>query len=332
MAFGLIKTINLPSADFFIANTIVFKENDEVVTVSKHFDRRPIKFDFPFVIEQVNNDSIYVRNKEGLVKVVNSSRTKIPLRPIDAKKQVRSITNDRVIYRSEDVGDHWTLKCIDFSGVENWSRPDDETRICAVMNDKLLSWTFTNILVCYSLHTGALLWKADLKLQGNSFEPGMQPLSALHGIVIVEGPGNKLLRIDPDTGSVIWHRHFDNNLSFTYSHVNEKIHVFSYGKYFEIDTLSGRIDREHSFEQVFHETGFSKVGHTAPAVDDKNMVISSSFESKTLVMDRSTLGVVQVLTLSGNYVSQTNTPLLRADRLYILDAQNILHIFERGNI
>lgn len=147
-------------------------------------------------------------------------------------------------------------------------------------------------------------------------------------IIIAEITGIFLLGINSVNGDIVWKQHFDSNLFFSFSEYNGSLHIFSYGTYSQIDILTGELLQTKSLENDFKSIGFSVVGHTAPAVSEKYIVLASSFEAFAIIIDRSNLQIVQRVELSGNYVPQTNTPKFNDDQLYILDAHNNLHIFE----
>ena len=192
-----------------------------------------------------------------------------------------------------------------------------------------------SILVISDSKTNVEHWRLDASKLGSYVNVfGKKELGAFttlvsyKSIIVAEITGIFLLGIDSLKGDIIWKRHFNSNLFFSFSEYNGSLHVFSYGTYSQIDILTGELLQTKSLETDFKSFGFSVVGHTAPAVSEKYIVLASSFEAFAIILDRTNLQIVQRIELSGNYVPQTNTPKFHDNRLYILDAHNTLHIFE----
>lgn len=191
-------------------------------------------------------------------------------------------------------------------------------------------------VVCHSLSTGAELWKVDVgelgqyeDMKGQIVKGEVSEVFALGDTVVAKVKASVLVGYSVEGGKQRWLHRFGSGNVYLLALYEGVFYVFA-DLYYEIDGASGQILAKKPYRELFAEANFKDYWLTAPAVSDKYIAISSHYDSAILLINRSTFTVEQRIALEGckSGIPLSNAPRLYGNRLYQLDGDGTLHIFE----
>lgn len=289
---------------------------------------------------------IFFRNKIWVTDNEDSTSRVYSFPDISLLYQFKNTVSPRLDIFHNELSNSIFCLCRDTSG-KFWGKFDTTTfqaiekypikyglnGLWKVLNDSLFLSVKDSTLSCHSLEKGDEVWQVniiDMECGRDTIEKNwnINKLITFEDFLVIESTEISLRGIDIHTGQVLWTHHFDNRFFFTSSQEGRNIHVIQFGTYYEIDIETGEILRQKSLELELKARDCSPASHTAPAVNEKYIVIAPGFKPKALLIDRETLEIVQELDLKGSYVNNSEILQFHDNRLYILDAHNNLHIFE----
>lgn len=249
-----------------------------------------------------------------------------------------SIVDDK-IYAEYDNGEHVyisELNLLDFSNKALFVI--NQKRLLLSINCFFFLTTRRNTIECHSLTTGAELWKVDvgelgqwLDYDGKTMVIGVvknvYPVGAAY--VVTEVERSALACFEVETGKLVWRFNGPYTTHFLVAFYEDTFFVFS-DSYYEIDALTGNVLRTENYIPIFNEAKVRPAMFSTPAISDKYIAISSHHDTAILLINRSTFTVEQRIALEGckSGIPLSNAPRLYGNRLYQLDGDGTLHIFE----
>lgn len=247
-----------------------------------------------------------------------------------------SIVDDK-IYAEYDNGEHVyisELNLLDFSNKALFVI--NQKRLLLSINCFFFLTTRRNTIECHSLSTGAELWKVDVgelgqyeDMKGQMARGEVSEVFALGDTVAAKVKASVLVGYSVDSGEQRWLHRFDSGNAYQLALYEGVFHVFA-DLYYEIDGASGQILAKKPYRELFAEANFKDYWLTAPAVSDKYIAISSHYDTAILLINRADFTIAQRIGLDGckSGIPLSNAPRLYGNRLYQLDGDGTLHIFE----
>ena len=199
------------------------------------------------------------------------------------------------------------------------------------------------VLTCHPLSTGEEKWRIDIGDIGKYLRLGEMTQGSVHSMeahenVLCVALGNDvILGIDIETGKTIWQRQMTLMTGLPYTFSEGKLYCFS------LEKIGGVISNEGVNYHVFDmQTGAEEVhvfptpfdtplGFTKPTIAGNLLLTTDVYARKIYLMDKYTAVVQETITLEGegDRIPIDNSPQLHGNRLYQLDGDRVLHIFER---
>ena len=96
--------------------------------------------------------------------------------------------------------------------------------------------------------------------------------------------------------------------------------------------VTGQVVRQEDYKTLFKANEFrTTYWLTKPAISENLIAIASHYDNALLLLNRANFFVIQRLEFgkASNGIPLTNTPQFHQNRLYQLDGDNTLHIFEQ---
>lgn len=329
---------------YFNENSIVF-ENDESIILVSEDKVQTLSFEGRFSMESYEpNGNFIIRNVTELKKVnIFSGLTSslIKFKEITSR-QVKFINNDIVIYR-EEGDDFWFLYCYCLLTKRiQWELGNDTTFRVEVVDEFVLLTDSENksILTCRSLKTGGVLWQADVAEFGNwldydgktTVKGKVKNIYPIDGdLVVVEVVRSYLVAFRISTRELLWQHNGPYTTFYNVSLYNNTFHIFS-DYYYELDAHTGEMLRKTEFVPLLKQAGIRQSFLTQPAVNGKYIAIASHYDSAILLINRTDFTVAQRIDLEGcqNGIPLTNAPRFHDNRLFQLDGDGTLHVFEEA--
>lgn len=198
--------------------------------------------------------------------------------------------------------------------------------------------TSKSILTCRSLKTGGVLWQADVAELGNWLDydgkttvkgkvKNVYPIN--EDLVVVEVVRSYLVAFRISTGEQLWQHNSPYTTFYNVSLYKNTFHIFS-DDYYELDAQTGKVLRQEKFVPLLKQAGIRQSWLTQPAVNEKYIAIASHYDSAILLINRADFTVGQRIDLEGcqNGIPLPNTPRFHGNRLFQLDGDGTLHVFE----
>jgi outer membrane protein assembly factor BamB len=195
-----------------------------------------------------------------------------------------------------------------------------------------------SILTCRSLKTGGVLWQADVAELGNWLDydgkttvkgkvKNVYPID--EDLVVVEIARSYLAAFRISTGEQLWQHNGPYTTFYNVSLYNNTFHIFS-DYYYELDAQTGKELRREEFAPLLKQAGIRQSFLTQPAVNEKYIAIASHYDSAILLINRADFTVAQRIDLEGcqSGIPLPNTPRFHGNRLFQLDGDGTLHVFE----
>ncbi len=235
----------------------------------------------------------------------------------------------KIDLKNKTVEDRYIL---DFNKIGLWK---------ILKNDTFLSRK-DSLITCHPLSTGEEKWRIDIGDIGKYLRLGEMTQGSVHSMdayenVLCVALGNDvILGIDIETGKTIWQRQMTLMTGLPYTFSEGKLYCFS------LEKIGGIISNEGVNYHVFDmQTGAEEVhvfptpfdtplGFTKPTIAGNLLLTTDVYARKIYLMDKQTAVVQETITLEGegSRIPIDNSPQLHGNRLYQLDGDRVLHIFE----
>jgi hypothetical protein len=203
--------------------------------------------------------------------------------------------------------------------------------------DCLLQYkTSKSILTCRSLKTGGVLWQADVaelgryeNFEGKVVDGSIREVYTDGDLVVAKVISYGLAAYRMATGEFVWGHKGGNAGYYLIALYNNNFHIFS-DFYYEVDAQTGKKLRQEEFAPLLKQVGFRSYWLTQPAVNEKYIAIASHYDSAILLINRADFTVAQRIDLEGcqNGIPLPNTPRFHGNRLFQLDGDGTLHVFQ----
>ena len=199
--------------------------------------------------------------------------------------------------------------------------------------DKYLNKASNNIILSH--RNNSIIWQLDLGDLGSyTDEFSKQVVSGRveelivvdDNILVASVHRYGILGISLQTGAILWQVPNIQNVV-----LQERV-LYSFSDfYFEIDAITGQVVRQEDYKTLFKANEFRTYWLTKPAISENLIAIASHYDNALLLLNRDSFSIGQRIELgkASNGIPLTNTPQIHLNRLYQLDGDNTLHIFER---
>lgn len=137
--------------------------------------------------------------------------------------------------------------------------------------------------------------------------------------------GGQLVALYAESGEKAWL--WEHHRTGTYQILGEYIYKQDGLSIFEIKTSDGTLNREKKFNDDPMVEGFHASGPLW--VYEDVIIVCDVLYGKICMMDRSTLDVIEFFSLEKKLINSENAIAWHQEKLYVLDIDNTLHIFER---
>lgn len=193
---------------------------------------------------------------------------------------------------------------------------------------------FARKIFCIDQSTGQKYWELDVSIIGQNVSDGKEvkgkivgSLMAKNEVLFVAITNSKLIKIDTNTGNISWERGSTNHLLQL---SGDKIINVDMGHYREISPETGETLIEYEMKHEYQEHGFTFSGPLgAFTVIDTHVFIVHAMGSKMGCINRSTGKIDWSVEVGEGKVTLPHAPIIYQDRLYVLDDEGTLHVFER---
>lgn len=209
--------------------------------------------------------------------------------------------------------------------------------IWEILDNKTFLSQEDNILTCHTLADGAELWRIDFTEQAKWTNSKGEPqrgslyghIEVFEGKAVVQLTNYKLIVIDLATGQTVWERQMPTRILTPAAFGNGKIYWLSLGdepQYFIIDIPTGNIETSLVPSPELKE----RLVFSQPIVSGNDLLMTSVSTHEIFVLDKETSAVKSITKIEGcrNRIPIDNSPQKQGNRIYQLDGDETLHIFE----
>jgi hypothetical protein len=198
---------------------------------------------------------------------------------------------------------------------------------------KILS-NINNELICYIVRDSVELWQLNISTICKYVDKSNQQecsgkiddlIVVDENHLIISAYQYGIMCVLLNKGEILWKiPEIKNSVIF-----ESKIYSFS-DFFYEIDAVSGNVLRKEEYKTLFNDNNFKTYWLTKPVVSDNIICITSHYDNAILIIDRVNFAVLQRINLGkcSNGVPLGNTPQIFEGKLYQLDGDRTLHIFE----
>lgn len=171
--------------------------------------------------------------------------------------------------------------------------------------------------IAFHPKTGEILWNKPNEIHE-------RPLGD-NAKIYVPLTGGQLAAIYTETGEKAWL--WEHNRKGTYQILGEYVYKQDGLSIFEINKSNGTINREKKFNDDPMVVGFHASGPLW--VYEDVIIVCDVLYGKICMLDRTTLNVIEFFSLEKKLINSENAIVWHHEKLYVLDIDNSLHIFER---
>lgn len=192
---------------------------------------------------------------------------------------------------------------------------------------------FPRKIYCIDKDSGKEYWVFDVSELGEYISDGKEAKGKIEsGLMIKEESllvatsGFKLLKIDVSTGNLQWQREPINNRLQLY---DDKLINVTVVDYREISTEGGENLVEYEMKSEYGKHGFNITGplHSF-TITDTHIFIVDAGSCRVGCINRSTGKIDWSVVVGEGKFALTHRPTIYRDRLYVLDDEGTLHIYE----
>lgn len=203
------------------------------------------------------------------------------------------------------------------------------------ISQNIIVCSFKDTITTYYIDSGLFMWNLSVNELGSyTDELTKQKVSGrIEELIVVDDSilvasvhRYGILGISLQTGAILWQIPNIQNVV-----LHERV-LYSFSDfYFEIDAITGQVVRQEDYKTLFKNNNFRTYWLTKPAISENLIAIASHYDNALLLLDRTDFSISQRLELgkASNGIPLTNTPQIHLNRLYQLDGDNTLHIFEQ---
>lgn len=193
---------------------------------------------------------------------------------------------------------------------------------------------FARKIFCIDQGTGQKYWELDVSEIGQTVSSGKETkgkivgsLMAKNKVLLVAISNSKLVKIDTDTGNILWERGSTNHLLQFYG---GRIINVDAGYYREISSDTGKTLVEYPMKSEYERHGFRFMGTNRNfTVTDTHIIIVDAMSYKMGCINRSTGKIDWSVEVGEGKVTLPNAPIMYENKLYILDDEGTLHVYEK---
>lgn len=329
------------SSDMHYCGDSIVCEYDGFIEIFDEKTKNRIEINEKFAIENTNtSEYLLVSTKNKILKISMSNlliETLVDFPPVQ-RRQIKFVNDIDAICREKD-NDKWFLRGVSLaSELIKWEVENDTTFTVEVVGDFVLLTDSekNSILTCRSLKTGGVLWQAEVaelgryeNFEGKVVDGSIQEIYTNGDLVVAKVISYGLAAYRMATGEFVW-GHKGGNAGYYLVALNNNIfHIFS-DFYYEVDAQTGKVLRQEEFAPLLKQVGFRSYWLTQPAVNEKYIAIASHYNSAILLINRAGFTVAQRIDLEGcqNGIPLPNTPRFHGNRLFQLDGDGTLHVFQ----
>lgn len=246
-----------------------------------------------------------------------------------------NVCNEKLFIEYND-GTNIHCSCLDVNSFEITPFFEIKKGRISFANTKYVILRKSNLLFCHSLTTGQELWQADVSEIGqytninNVLTLGtVEELFPVGDAVVAKIDALALAAFSLHDGSVKWEYRFKMGYMYKVALFDGYFHVFA-DDYYRIEASTGRLAEQKPYREMFSAANMKPYWYTGISVDDKYIAVSSHYDSAILLIDRATFTIAQRIDLEGckNGIPLSNAPRLHGNRLFQLDGDGTLHVFE----
>ena len=312
------KEIILKKGEIVINNNVVIKNNDLISWTSY------INFFQDFIlIQKVKFGEIYVYTFSGeLIKKIEEG----------FNLDIKTINNIHYI-ANRNTKTYWII-----DDDLNLTNTGKYIQFNAVLNNNIIHYTST-FIKCYKNLDGDLKWEIQVADFGRNIakhpktgeilwdKPNeiKEALLADDKNIYVPLTGGQLLALDSQTGEKVWM--FDNEKLGMYNIFQDKIYKGDGKSIIALNAKNGQIEKELYFKNIPILREYIPAG---PFLAYEDIIISTDvLYGKICMINRHTFEVEEFFSLNKKLVNSKSAIAWNNNRLYVLDIDRTLHIFEK---
>ena len=193
---------------------------------------------------------------------------------------------------------------------------------------------FLRKIFCIDQTTGQKYWELDVSEMGQFISDGKETKGKIVGSLMAKNEAlwvaisnSKLVKIDANTGNILWERGSTNYRLQLYG---DRIINVDARYYRELSANTGDTLVEYEMKQEYEKHGFIATGPLgAFTVTDTHVFIVHTMGFKMGCINRSTGEIDWSVDVGEGKVTLPHAPIVYRDKLYVLDDEGTLHIYER---
>ena len=193
---------------------------------------------------------------------------------------------------------------------------------------------FARKIFCIDQVTGQKYWELDVSEIGQFISDGKATKGKIVGSLLVKKEAllvaisnSKLIKIDTDTGNLLWERDSTNHLLQLYE---DKIINVDAGYYREISPDTGKTLVEYEMKPEYEEHGFRFMGTNRNfTITDTHIFIVDAMSFNMGCINRSTGKIDWSVEVGEGKVTLPHAPIVYGGKLYVLDDEGTLHVYDR---
>ncbi len=146
-----------------------------------------------------------------------------------------------------------------------------------------------------------------------------------NGLIYTPLRGGQLLALNAKDGSKAWF--LEHEISGAYQILEDKIYKKTGKELYEIEAATGKVLREKKLKQ---DPKLSEFHASGPLwVYDDVIIVVDVFYGKICILERKTFEVLDFFSINYRIINNNNALVWHENKLYVLDIDNTLHIFEK---
>lgn len=210
-----------------------------------------------------------------------------------------------------------------------------------ILNPRLITNSYiisskTQFLLAYNLTDATELWHIDVSEIGSYTDIGEQRSGSInyeiltYNDLVIFSSGPHVFAANCHTGQMVWH----TTLQYNQARIvlfNDILYIKSGYHFYQLEAATGKVLIEYDFQKNWpanYEVGRWLSWHH---VYDDCMAVTDCMALKILILNKNNFDIMEVIEIKGakNEIPVANAPQIHGNRLYQLDGDNTLHIFEK---
>jgi hypothetical protein len=327
--------IDIPFGLFNTAYGVYFKKGDRVYFVANDL-KEILRFDFPFVLEGVNNDFIIIRSKESIQLFSFEYRLiKTILFKNYGNKQVKYIDEKRIFLR-EKIDDNWQVSVIDINSNYIWTKSSNDDLIIVGLIGNFFLSKQEKLLTIMNENSGHIVWQKEFNdlIKGDKINQYGNIIAYKDKVYVYvaddkDSKNTATVCLDQNTGEILdVYKGFAGNLILH----DDKLFVASYSLVKILDLKTNKIT-EIDFAEVLNPLNLQIFWNKS--VVHKNLLYFIDGHWSTTnqlgILDLENQKLLWHDAMKIHDTINNNIQEIRAinNRLYVHCSDNSLHIFEK---